>query len=117
MTPNPALAALQSLRPPAPQGGMAPANPAKDMPMAVDKPSKELFVDRSLFADKKVKKGETITITCKVTSIGASVGCMPISVDAAPIVEEGEDKFDEDLDDDAGDDAAPADANEPGNPF
>jgi len=109
-----ALAALQAMRGPAAppaEGppaapGMAPADANKDMPMAVDKPSKELFIDRSLFADLPVKKGQEVTLTGKITTTGASVGFMPVSV--APATPEpgegtdGEEQFDADLDTEVG---------------
>lgn len=111
MTPNPqALAALQAMRGPAPEAaapaGMAPVDPKMDMPMAVDKPTKELFLDRSLFSGTPVKKGQEVTVSGKVTTIGASIGFMPTSIEPAGSAdEEGAEQFDEDLDTEVGDEA------------
>lgn len=96
-----AMAALQALRPPAQAPGMAPASTTKEMPMAMDKPTKELFLDRSLFKDLAVKKGQEVTITGKITTPGSSIGFTPSSVAKVPeLTPEAE--FDEDLDTEPG---------------
>lgn len=101
---NPAMSALQSLRGPAQAPGMAPVDGNKDMPMAVDKPTKELFIDRSLFADTPVKKGQDVTLTGKITTIGASIGFMPTAVvPTEAVTDPNEESFDEELDDTAPD--------------
>jgi hypothetical protein len=98
MMESPATSALQALRQ-AKAPGMAPVNENKDMPMAMDKPTKELFIDRSLFAETPVKKDQEVTLRGKITTIGASIGFMPLAVVDAPMEEMGEEEFDEELDD------------------
>lgn len=103
--PNPAMAALQAMRAPAdPAAAAGPvtpgADPTKDMPMAVDKPTKEIFLDRSLFKDMGVKKGMEITLTGKITTPGASIGFTPSA--AAPAGVQQEEQFDPELDTEPG---------------
>lgn len=93
-----ATGALQALRQ-AKAPGMAPANENKEMPMALDKPTKELFIDRSLFANTPVKKDQEVTLKGKITTLGSSIGFMPLAVVEAPAEEMGEEEFDEELDD------------------
>jgi hypothetical protein len=79
-------------------GGMAPGNSEMDMPMGLDKESGTLLMDRSLFKGLKVKPGDEITVTGKVTAIGNKIGFSPESAEMADQMESPQGGFDEGLD-------------------
>ena len=79
-------------------GGMAPSDPDMQNPMSKDQDSGSLLVNRSLLKNVKVKPGDTITVTGKVTSIGNKIGFAPAKVEkAGEKPEDDDDDKDEDL--------------------
>lgn len=77
--------------------GMAASDPEMQMPMSKDTDSGSLLVNRALFKQTKVKPGDTITVTGKVTSIGNKIGFSPSGVEKMSEEPEEIDTQDEDL--------------------
>ena len=68
------------------------------MPMASNKATGELFVDKDLFNGAKVKRGQRVMLYGTVTAVGNRIGVQP---DKGAMDSEGaEDEMDDDLDDD-----------------
>lgn len=80
------------------QGKTAPGDGI--MPMAGENGSSQVFVDKAVFGDEKVKRGQPILLYGVVTANGSKIA---VDISKGTIDVEGkEDEMDEDLDDDMG---------------